>query len=161
METRPESRVAAEAVERILAAAEAAVEAVGRRSEQELRRIDAELDARAAEEAEERRLRLERLRAELGERARALAGAYAAILGQLAGIEAALAGEPLGPDGQASRAEAGRVAAIKMTLRERQRIDLTGELPTQLHEAVPIPRQPQPQQRIRRRRWLPWQREAA
>jgi len=160
METRPESRVAAEAVERILTSAQLAVEAIGRRSEQQLRCIAAELQARVAEEAEERRLRLERLRADLTQRAEALAGAYAAIVEQLAAIEAALAGGRPTAGDQALRAEQGRLAAIKVTLRERQRMDLIGDLPAEFGELPLIPQLPE-QQRARWRRWLPWQREAA
>lgn len=157
MEARPESQVAAEAVDRILASAEAAIAAIRGRTEQQLRGIAADLEARAAEEAAERRARLERLRAELGERAATLAGAYRAINEQLAAVEAALA---LGGAGAGGARRSGPVppgaTAVKVTLRERQRIELAGDAASQIAQPTAIR-----EQRARRRRWLPWQREAA
>lgn len=156
MESRSESLIAAEAVERIIASAEAAAGGIGRRTEAELGRIAAQLDARATIEAAERRLRLERLRVDLAERAEALSGAYAAIVEQLAALEAALAEERRGAE-EAAGGDSQRLARIRMTLRERQRMELSSELPAQPAPPFPLI----PQDRSRRRRWLPWQREAA
>jgi hypothetical protein len=158
MEVRPESQVAAEAVDRILASAESAIAAIRGRTEQQLRGIAADLEARAAEEAAQRRARLERLRAELGERAATLAGAYRAINEQLAAVEAALAMGGAGAGGETRRSEPvpPGATAVKVTLRERQRIELAGDAASQIAQPPTIRGQ-----RARRRRWLPWQREAA
>jgi hypothetical protein len=160
METRPESRVAAEAVDRILSSAEAAIAAIRGRTEQQLRGIVADLEARAAEEAAERRARMERLRAELGERAVALAGAYQAVAEQLAAVEAALAaGGPGGAgEGRAAPVSPG-AAAVKVTLRERARIELAADAAPEA--ARPPAVQARRAEPARRRWWPPWQREAA
>ena len=56
-----------------------------------------------------------------------------------------------------------RVDAIKMTLRERQRISIAYEEPVAPVYAMPPPPPPTPigEQPGRRRWWRPWQREAA
>lgn len=159
----------AEAIERILARTESAAAAIRGRAEQQARQMAADLELRAVEEAIERRTRLEQLHSELASRAAALGVAYEAIGEQLTAVEAALSGWVAG-SGFAAQAEAGqaRVAAIRMTLRERRRIDVPydgappsgpggAQPPPPFAGAVPLethaPR--------RRRWWTPWQREAA
>lgn len=133
------------AVDRILASTESAVSSIVRRTEYEVQGMAAEVDARLAREAIERTERLTRLRHELTERASVLAVHFDAILAQLDAVEAALAPSagrvhqrPVGPSS----------AAIKMTLRERQRISVAYEEPVSHMEA-------------RRRWWQLWSREAA
>jgi hypothetical protein len=155
VEIRPESRVAAEAVDRVLTLAWQAVEAVGSRTQEQVRQIVVDREARVAEEARSRRERLGRLRVELSERAAALAGSYQAILEQLAAVEAALGHEAPGQEQRQEPAQT-QVAAVKMTLRERQRFDFAADAPARL---PPPPAIEAPVGR--RRRWLPWHREAA
>ncbi len=116
---------AAEAVAEILACADMAVAAIGRQAEARVREINARAEAGPAEEAGARRAHLELLRGELAERAAALALSYGSILEELGAIDRMLGGE------SAAGAEAGdpdpRVAAIKMTLRERRRVHAPAE----------------------------------
>jgi hypothetical protein len=169
----------AEAVDRILAYTESAVASIVRRTEHQVREIAAEVDAQAARDATERCAQLAQMRHELTERATSLAVHYEDILNQLDAVEAALAamgGEtkdesrPPGPD-QGDE----RIRAIKMTLRERQRISVAYEVPPggtidaspQPVAATPVATAPvaapipfagsQP----RRRWWHLWHREAA
>jgi hypothetical protein len=118
------------AVERILSGAEEAVEAIADRTHQQVRELAAGVELKTAEEVHARRLRLEGVRAELAVRAADLATAYGATIVQMAEIDAALAA-PVGappravPDGAAGVDP--RVAAIRMTLRERRRIGIAVE----------------------------------
>lgn len=122
-----------DAVDRILSYTDTAIASIVRRTEHQVREIAAQADARSAGEAMQRRAELTELRRELTERASALAIQYEAILDQLETAEAALGvwagqeappgAEPLDP----------RVDAIKMTLRERQRISFAYE------ESLPPP----------------------
>jgi hypothetical protein len=92
------------------------------------------------EEAVERRIRLERVRHELADRAAALLGAYEGIHQRLGEIDAVLAGWT---DQAANRGQAWP--------RPAQHAEAPQPAPpTVLHA-----------QRPSRRRWLPWQREAA
>jgi hypothetical protein len=152
MQTPSLAGPAAEAVERILASTDAAIAAIRSRTELQVRQIAADLEVRAAEEALERRARLEQLHRELAERASALAAAYEALGAQLRALDSARPGiAPSWP------------TTIRMTLRERRRVALSydGEAtaPTVLHSVrqQPVPDAHPP----RRRRWLPWHREAA
>lgn len=125
---RPEfAESAAEAVAGILACADVAVGAIGRSAEQQVLKMTAEVEARPAEEALRRREQLTQLRGELAERAAALALSYGSILDQLGQIDAMLAGER--PAADAADADP-RVAAIRMTLRERRRVHAPAEAET-------------------------------
>ncbi|HEY5053473.1 MAG TPA: hypothetical protein VII45_08705 [Solirubrobacterales bacterium] len=169
----------AEAVDRILSYTESAVASIVRRTEHQIREIAAEVDARATRDATERSAQLSQLRRELTDRATALAVHYEEILNQLDAVEAALAalgGERKGGAEQ-PRPEQGdaRVRAIKMTLRERQRISVAYEQPAGgVIDASPqppvdaAPRQvpappptPLAAPQSRRRWWHLWHREAA
>ncbi len=115
----------AEAVARILACADVAVDTIARSAQRQVSEIEAGVEARAAQETVERQARLERLRHELGERAAELATAYAGITAELGEVDRALAalGKPAVPAAANDESDA-RVAAIKMTLRERRRIQV-------------------------------------
>ncbi len=157
---------AAEAVDRILASTESAVASIVRRTEHEVRGMAADLDSRIARDAIERTARLVQLRRELTDRASTLAVHFEAILDQLDAVEAALAVNTGGARGVRHGTEPGdtRVAAIKMTLRERQRISVAYEEPVQPVEAVPQvppPAMPVAMPQPRRRWWRLWLREAA
>jgi alanyl-tRNA synthetase len=167
----------ADAVDRILAYTESAVASIVRRTEHQVREIAAEVDARATRDATERSSQLGQLRRELTERASALAVHYEDILNQLDAVEAALAALG-GESGTAKERQSepdqndARIAAIKMTLRERQRISVAYEASTpavieaqpQAQPMQPIPMQ-QPAPMVdslpRRRWWHLWHREAA
>ncbi|MEX2108299.1 MAG: hypothetical protein WD827_05390 [Solirubrobacterales bacterium] len=182
MEARPESRVPAEAprtpvlssglagstaegVERVLACTETAIAAIKDRTEQQVRQIATDLELRAMEEAVERRARLEQVRHELADRAGALLLAYEGINQRLGEIDAALAGWT----DQTGRTQfgPGPTPAVpgRVTLRERQRISVPydealASTHTEIVQPLPPPVVLHPQ-RSGRRRWLPWQREAA
>jgi hypothetical protein len=155
------------AAERILALADDAVDAIAARTEQEVRKMAAGVEVAAAEEALRRRVRLERLRGDLAERASALAAAYAEALGLLAQVDGALQspGEvPLAQRRQDGSADP-RIAAIKVTLRERQRIGIASErVPPEL-TIVPPGGEPYPAAPVdglsRRPWWRLWERAAA
>jgi hypothetical protein len=154
---------AAEAVDRILASTESAVASIVRRTEHEVRGMAADLDARIARDAIERTARLVQLRRELTERASALAVHFEAILDQLDAVETALAA---GSGAARAAAEPGdsRLMAIKMTLRERQRISVAYEQPEQPAEVPDLtPPAPMPMAvpESRRRWWRGRRREAA
>jgi hypothetical protein len=123
---RPEyAESAAEAVAKIMACADIAVDSIGRQAEREVGEIWAEAEARPAREAMERRERLALLRAELAEQAAALALSYASILEQIGDVDRMLLGQQaeVGTEpGQELREADPRVAAIRMTLRERTRV---------------------------------------
>jgi len=158
----------AEAVERILASTEAAVAAVRGRAERQVRMLASDVEARAAEEAMERRRHLEQLRQDLARRAASLSVAYQAINEQLAAVDTVLGrwsgSASFGAPPQDEHASAS-VEAIKMTLRERQRITVpyqetvtpATEEDAQLTSRFAAVGVSQP----RRRWWRPWQREAA
>jgi hypothetical protein len=168
----------ADAVDRILSYTESAVASIVRRTEHQVREIAAEVDARATRDAAERSTQLAQLRRELTDRASALAVHYEDILDQLDAVEAALralGGEP-GEAPKRAFSEPGdaRVTAIKMTLRERQRISVAYEEPAGVVEAAPRPvveAVPPPSPisspalmttaQPRRRWWRLWHREAA
>lgn len=157
---------AAEAVDRILASTESAVASIVRRAEHEVRGLAADLDSRIARDAIERTARLVQLRRELTDRASTLAVHFEAILDQLDAVEAALAINAGGARGARPGTEPGdsRLAAIKMTLRERQRISIAYEEPAQPAEAAPQtppPVAPVAMPQRRRRWWRLWLREAA
>ncbi len=152
MPPTPESaRIAApagEAVARILACADMAVSAIERQAEQRVRELR---DERAPEhEALQRQARLELLRTDLTDRAVALADSWRAINEELEAVDRMLAAIGHGSAHEASPAADPppaadpRVAAIKMTLRERQRIQIGPE-------AAPAPAAP---------RQAPWHYEA-
>ncbi len=157
---------AAEAVDRILASTESAVASIVRRTEHEVRGMAADLDSRIARDAIERTARLVQLRRDLTDRASTLATHFEAILDQLDAVEAALAVNTGGAQGARHGAEPGdtRVTAIKMTLRERQRISVAYEEPVRpveaAHQAPPLAAPVALPQR-RRRWWRLWLREAA
>lgn len=155
----PSPASSVEAVDRILAYTDTAVASIVRRTEHQVREIAAAADAQSASEALVRREQIAQLRRELTDRASALAVRYEAILDQLDAAEVALA-TWAGP----ARPQAGpadpRVDAIKMTLRERQRISVAYEEtpapPVQAARPVAFG-----ETQSRRRWWRPWQREAA
>jgi hypothetical protein len=104
------------AVAEILACADIAAGAIARQAEAQVREMTARAESRPAEEAARRRARLEQVRGELAERAAALAFSYGSIVEELGVIDRMLAEDD------------PRLAAIKMTLRERRRIHVpTGE----------------------------------
>jgi len=157
----------AEAVGRILASTEAAVAAIRGRAERQVRLLASDVEARATEEAMERRRHLEQLRQDLAKRAASLSIAYQAINEQLAAVDVALGHWGAGRFGRPPQDDPApaSVEAIKMTLSERQRIAVPYE------EAV-VPGGGEEVQRMssstavgasqpRRRWWRPWQREAA
>lgn len=166
----------ADAVDRILSYTESAVASIVRRTEHQVREIAADVDARATRDATERSGQLAQLRRELTERATALAVHYEDILNQLDAVEAALAalgGEPKRA-GRRSEPDPGddRIRAIKMTLRERQRISVAYEEPAAVIDAspqppvavapAPVPMPPSfAESQPRRRWWHLWHREAA
>jgi hypothetical protein len=141
-----------EAVERVLACTQTAVDAIKDRTEQQVRQIATDLELRAMEEAVERRMRLEQLRHELADRASALLLSYEAINQRLGEIDAVLAGwtEQVGSRGQVGPGQPS-AALGRVTLRERQRISVPYDKALVAFHA----------QRPSRRRWLPWRREAA
>ena len=178
----PLAPTTSDAVDRILAYTESAVASIVRRTEHQVREIAADVDARATRDAAERSAQLAQLRRDLTERATALAVHYEYILDQLDAVEAALAA--LGGEQKTAREQQpepdqndARIAAIKMTLRERQRISFAYETSTpavieaqpQAVAAVapqPIPMPPPaPMPMVdslpRRRWWHLWHREAA
>jgi hypothetical protein len=158
----------ADAVDRILSYTESAVASIVRRTEHQVREIAAEVDARATLDAAERSAQLAELRRELTDRASALAVHYEEILDQIDAVEAAMAALA-GERAEQRPTEQGdaRVRAIKMTLRERQRISVAYEEPSApIVEATvqPIPMQPPippADPEPRRRWWRLWHREAA
>jgi hypothetical protein len=177
----PLAPTTAEAVDRILSYTDSAVSSIVRRTEHQVREIAAEVDARATVEAARHGARLANLRRELTDRATALAMHYEEILDQLDAVEAAL--EAFGGERQ-ERAEGvprdggdARVSAIKMTLRERQRISVAYEEPTggivevpqpapttvaATSQPVPVaPPDPPVELQPRRRWWRLWHRKAA
>lgn len=156
---------AAGAVDRILSHTESAVASIVRRTEHQVREMAAEVDARSADQAAARCEQLARLRAELIERGSALAIHYEEILDQLDAVELAL-GALAGERGVCTEPGDQRIAAIKMTLRERQRISFAFEespapIEDDIVEATQIPRPTPVEIRRRRRWWHLWQREAA
>lgn len=157
---------ATETVDRILSSTESAVAAIVRRTEQEVRGMAAEFDARMTRDALERTARLTQLRRELTDQASALAVHFEEILNQLEAVEAALGmragGGSTGHAPPDSRDP--QVAAIKMTLRERQRISLAYDLPGQPPVEAAAPPSPGEAPVVaypRRRWWQVWSREAA
>lgn len=114
---------AAETIERVLARTEAAIEAIEARTERQVRQVATDLELRTMEEAVERRMRLERVRHELADRATALLSAYEGIYQRLGEIDTVLAGWT---DQAANRGQAWPVPAQappgKVALRERRRI---------------------------------------
>lgn len=197
MPPTPESaRIAApagEAVAQILACADIAVSSIERQAEQRVREIRAGAEVSPEAEALQRQARLETVRTDLTDRAAALADAYRAIHEELEAVDRMLAAIAHGTAYEAPGPQATadpRVAAIKMTLRERQRIHIGTEAtpaapaaaqPAPWHYEVPEPepryleppaqyREPAPQYEepaphyeapvAPRRTWLPWQRAA-
>ena len=153
MSSPPEStQIAApagEAVAEILACADIAVNSIARQAEQEVAAMYA---ASAVEqEALQRQARLEALRTDLNDRAAALAEAYRAIYEELEAVEGMLATIAQGTAyGAVPRREPvdPRVAAIKMTLRERQRIVIPED---------PAPAEPEAYQQVAHRvEEAPW-----
>jgi len=169
----------ADAVDRILSYTESAVASIVRRTDHQIREIAAEVDARASRDATEHSARLAQLRRDLTDRATALAVHYEEILNQLDAVEetlTAIGGERMGGAEQ-PRPEQNdaRVRAIKMTLRERQRISVAYEQPADgvigaslqppvegVPRSTPMqPPTPLPTSQSRRRWWHLWHREAA
>ncbi len=149
------------AVDRILASTESAVSSIVRRTEHEVRGMAAEVDARIAREAIERTARLTRLRHELTERAAELAVHFDAILAQIDAVDAALA--PSAGHGHQGRVDR-QTAAVRMTLRERQRISVAYDQPVPTVDVVtpaPAPIAPISTSESRRRWWQLRSREAA
>jgi hypothetical protein len=138
---RPEyAESAAAAVAKIMACADIAVDSIGRQAEAEVAEIWAEAEARPAREALERRERLAILRAELAEQAAALALSYASILEQIGDVDRMLHGQapPAAAEPEHELREADpRVAAIRMTLRERTRVHDPQAAPEQQAQEAP------------------------
>jgi hypothetical protein len=155
----------ADSVDRILAYTDTAIASIVRRTEHQVREIAVATDARGRSEAIERHAQLAQLRRELTDRASALAIPYEAILNQLEAAEAALAlwaGTGAGAEHGADAFDP-RVDAIKMTLRERQRISIAYEEPAPapvyaMPAPAPIPFREEP---APRRWWQRRHREAA
>lgn len=176
---------AAAAVERILSCTEPAIAAVSRRTEQQVRELALEIEVKARHEALRKRAQLAELRAELTDRAAALADHYEAVIGQLLAVEALLDEEIGVPLEQTERSGERPRPAVKMTLRERQRIDIAydeqgassilppwappgtarlqeaaasaEDVSTPVSASLPVPLAAQQP----RRWWRRWQREAA
>jgi hypothetical protein len=174
---------AAAAVDRILACADEAVEAIAASTQIEVRRIEAEAEAavKPQQEAVRRKAQLAVLRIELARQSAKLASAYAESVEELGRVEQALIS--LGGDPDETRPLVGEEpgdAGIRMTLRERTTIeappwaagdDSSGSepAPTFSVEAVapvtepamaPVPAALD-ERPARRRSWRLWQRDAA
>lgn len=148
----------------VLARTETEVAAIMRRAEEEVARLGAEADARHQEQVDARLRELAELRWTLTERASVLATRFEAVLDLLEAAELRLGGPAL-PRPEGGEDPNAKVRAIRMTLRERHRIDFAHE-PQAAASADVVTVEgatvQEPAHSGRRRRWWHrWLREAA
>jgi hypothetical protein len=151
-----------EAIARIMQAAEGEVADVFSRAEEAVTAMAAAAERRVQDQTRERRGELARLRRDLTDSASALAHRFEAMLDLLENAEAELARRAGEPYERRSRPD-DRVEAIRLTVRERQRITIPQEAPPQRPSLVSVGEPPAKQapERRRRRWWRLWTREAA
>lgn len=167
----------AAAIAEIVACAEQAIDAIVERAELQITELAAAVEARVMEAGMDRRQRLQQLRHDLAAKASALAVAQAEVGGLLGAIDAQLDAIRVAPAGverlyatPPPELSDPRVAAIKMTLRERQRIHVPAPVaePQTAFEQVEFAIDHGGQVAAlpavdydKRRWWRPWQRAAA
>lgn len=158
---------ATRAIDEVLAATETRVVEIGCRAEEDSALIGAELEERARIDSSSRRAEIALLRAALTERASGLALRFEALLDMLEEAEKRFAERAGEPSGEPAAEEEEEVAAIKFTLRKRQKITFAKE-PTAPGAPGVIDAHTTPQPVVegsvaprRRRWWRRWLREAA
>jgi len=166
-----ESDVAAEGsreIERILLATEERLEAIRADASRAAGELGSDTERRAREMALERRDRVARMRDELTASAAGLAVRFEAMLDMLEAAERELSRQAGEPEPVRDERERHWSRALRLTLRERQRVTFSEDVPPELREDLfpepqpsPSADEPPPRPKRRRRWWRRWLREAA
>lgn len=154
--------VGSDAVARIVDYAEEAVDAIAAHAERQIAELAGEVESRSVDAGHWRRQRLFAVRQELAERARALATAQAEVATLLEALDGQLAAsaDPRRVPAPPSEVADPRLEAIRLTLRERQRIEVPAPEAQAVEYQEAVVTELRPADRERRRWWRPWQRAA-
>lgn len=154
--------VGSDAVARIVDYAEEAVDAIATHAERQVAELAGEVESRSIDAGLWRRQRLFAVRQELAERAQALATAQAEVSTLLTALDAQLAAtaDPQLAPGPPAEVADPRLEAIRMTLRERQRIEVPAPETHAVEYQEAVVAELRPAGSERRRWWRPWQRAA-